>query len=219
MLEEWRMLLTSGDASDSKEPCEDDRKPQIHMNPSKSKAQWSAADAQRSISHTLRILQNRKKEAPFRSLKLPESIDWLEPEVMKGKTLEDAEAQANVAGTCGCSALTCLETSRAQSLKIDGLCKALPPLTGDPKEDATAMKAWRDSILAKSKEWLHHIQIQSDVGAKLAAAFFSKETQFIRQEVAKTPRLVPAKSILVRSMPMATPVFGQREGPQGHGSC
>jgi hypothetical protein len=27
-------------------------------------------------------------------LKLPESIDWLEPEVMKGKTLEDAEALA-----------------------------------------------------------------------------------------------------------------------------
>jgi hypothetical protein len=47
MLEEWRMLLTSGDASDSKESSEDDGKPQIHMNPSKSKAQWSAADTQR----------------------------------------------------------------------------------------------------------------------------------------------------------------------------
>jgi hypothetical protein len=34
-LEEWRMLLTSGDASDSKDLSEDDGKPQIHMNPPK----------------------------------------------------------------------------------------------------------------------------------------------------------------------------------------
>jgi hypothetical protein len=87
---------------------------------------------------------------------------------------------------------------------IDSLCKALPPLTGDPKEDATAMKAWRDSIRAKSKEWL---QIRADVGAKLAAALFRRETQFIRQEVAKAPRLAPAKSILLRSVPTATHLF------------
>jgi hypothetical protein len=62
-----------------KDLSEDNGKPQIHTNPSKSKSQWSAADAQRSISRSLRILQNRKKEAPFRALKLPESIDWLEP--------------------------------------------------------------------------------------------------------------------------------------------
>jgi hypothetical protein len=191
------MLLTSGDASDSKDSSEDDGKPQIHMNPSKSKNQWSAADVQWSISRSLRILQNRRKEAPLRVLKLPESIDWLKPEVMKGKTLEDAEARANMAGTCGFSALTCLKTSRAHALKIDALCKALPPLTGDPKEDVTAMKAWTDSIRAKAKEWLYHIQVRWDAGAKLAAALFSKETQFIRQEVAKAPRLAPAKSILL----------------------
>jgi hypothetical protein len=97
-------------------------------------------------------------------------------------------------------------------LKIDGLCKALPPLTGDLKEDAMAMKAWRDSVHAKSKEWLHHhIQIRSDVGAKLAAALFCKGTQFIRQEVAKAPRLVPAKSILLRSAPTATHLFSDNE--------
>jgi hypothetical protein len=84
-LEEWIMLLTSGDANDSKDSSDDDGKPQIHPNPSKSKNQWSAADVQRSISRSLRILQNRRKEAPFRALKLPDSIDWLEPEVMKGK--------------------------------------------------------------------------------------------------------------------------------------
>jgi hypothetical protein len=85
-LEEWRMLLTSGDASDSKDSSEDDGKLQIHTDPSKSKTQWSAAKAQRMITRSLRILQGRRKEAPFRALKLPESIDWLEPEVMRGKT-------------------------------------------------------------------------------------------------------------------------------------
>jgi hypothetical protein len=138
-------------------------------------------------------------------LKLPESINLLEPEVMKGKTLEDVEARANAACTCGFSALTSLKTSWAHALKIDGLCKALSPWTGDPKEDATAMKAWRDRICAKAKVWLHHIR--SDVGAKLAVALFSRETQFIRQEVAKAPRLAPVKSILLRSAPTATHLF------------
>jgi hypothetical protein len=81
-LEEWRMLLTTGDASDSKESSDDDGKPQIRAKPSKSKAKWSAADTQRSIARSLRILQNRKKEAPFRALKLPDSIDWLEADVI-----------------------------------------------------------------------------------------------------------------------------------------
>jgi hypothetical protein len=74
-LEEWRMLLTSGDTSDSKDLSEDDGKPQIHTDPSKSKTQWSAAEAQRTITRSLRILQGRSKEAPFRALKLPESIN------------------------------------------------------------------------------------------------------------------------------------------------
>jgi hypothetical protein len=174
-----------------KDSSEDDGKPQIHTNPSKYKTQWSAAEAQRTTTRSLRILQGRRKEAPFRALKLPESIDWLEPEVMRGKTLDDAEARANAAGTCGFSALTCLETSRAHALKIDALCKAFRPFTGNPKEDATAMKVWRDSISARAKGWFHHIQIRSDVGAKLAAALFSRETQFIRQEVTKAPRLKP----------------------------
>jgi hypothetical protein len=152
MLEEWKMLLMTGDASDSKESSDDDGKPQIHAKPSKPKAKWLAADTQRSIARSLRILQNRKKEAPFRALKLPDSIDWLDADIMKGKALEDAETRANVAGTYGFSALSCLETSRAHALKIDGLCKALPPLTSDLKEDATAMKAWRDDVRDKSKE-------------------------------------------------------------------
>jgi hypothetical protein len=73
------------------------------------------------------------------------------------------------------------------------------------------MKTWRDEVCAKSapslrqvcaksKEWLGHIQIRSDIGAKLAAALFQKETQFfMRNEVAKAPRLALAKSILLRA--------------------
>jgi hypothetical protein len=130
---------------------------------------------------------------------------------MKGKALQDAETRANMAGTYSFSALSCLETSRAHALKIDSLCKALPPLTGDLKEDATAMKAWRDDVRAKYKEWLSHIQIRSDVGVKLAAALFRKETQFMRQEVAKAPRLAPVKFILLRSAPTATHLFSDNE--------
>jgi hypothetical protein len=162
------MLLTTGDASDSKESSDDDSKPQIRAKPSVPKAKWSVADAQRSIACSLRFLQNKKKEAPFRALTLPSSIDWLEADVTKGKALADAEARANMAGTFGFSALSCLETSRAHAMKLDGICKDLPILSGDIKEDTTAMKAWRDEVHAKSKEWLGHIQIRSDMGSKLA---------------------------------------------------
>jgi hypothetical protein len=205
------MLLTTGDANDSKESSDDDGKPQIRRKPSIPKAKWSAADTRQSIARSLRFLQNRKKEAPFRALKLPDSKDWLEADVMRGKALEDAETRANMAGTYGFSALFCLETSRAHALKIDSLCKALLPLTGDLKEDATAIKAWRDDVRAKSKEWLGHIQIRSNMGVKLAAALFRKETQFMKQEVAKAPRLVPAKSTLLRSAPTATHLFSDNE--------
>jgi hypothetical protein len=44
---------------------------------------------------------------------------------MKGKTLDDTEARANAAGTCGLSALTCLKTSHAHAAKINALCKSL----------------------------------------------------------------------------------------------
>jgi hypothetical protein len=148
-----------------------------------------------------------EKGSSFQSLKLPESFDWLQPQLMKGKTLDDAEARAYAPGTCGLSAQTCLETSRAHADQINALCKSLPPLTDDPKEDVAALKAWRDSIRMKAKEWLHHVQVHSDVGAKLLAALFSKETQFICQELAKAPRLALAKSILLRSSPTTTHLF------------
>jgi hypothetical protein len=88
--EEWRLLLTSGDVSDSDETSVDDGRPRTHTNPSKSKTKWSAAKAQQQIKHSLKLLKGRKKEAPFRALTLPDSIDWLEPELMRGKTLDEA---------------------------------------------------------------------------------------------------------------------------------
>jgi hypothetical protein len=205
-LKEWRMLLTTGDASDSKESSNDDGKAQIRAKPSVPKAKWLATDAQRSIARSLRFLQNRKKEALFRALTLPSSIDWLEADVAKGRALADAESRANMAGTYWFSVLSCLETSRAHAMKLDSICKDLPTLSGNIKEDTTAMKAWRDEIRAKSKEWLGHIQIRSDMGSKLAAALFQKETQFMRNEVAKAPRLAPAKSVLLCSAHGDTPL-------------
>jgi hypothetical protein len=49
------------------------------------------------------------------------------------------------------------------------------------------------------------------MGAKLAAALFQKETQFMKNEVAKAPRLAPAKSILLRSAPTATHLFSDNK--------
>jgi hypothetical protein len=86
-LEEWKMLLSSDDVSDSEESGGDDGRPHAHTDPSKSKTKWSSAKVQQTITRSLRILQGLRKEAPFRALKLPDSIDWLEPELMRGKTL------------------------------------------------------------------------------------------------------------------------------------
>jgi hypothetical protein len=69
LLEEWQMLLTTGDASDFKELSNDDGKPQIRAKPSVPKAKWSAADTQGSIARSLRFLQNKKKEAPHSEIK------------------------------------------------------------------------------------------------------------------------------------------------------
>jgi hypothetical protein len=103
-LEEWRLLLTTGDASDSKESSDDDGKPQRCAKPSIPKAKWSAADAQRSIARSLRFLQNKRKEAPFRALALPSSIDPLEADVSKGKALADAETWLAPSGFWPCPA-------------------------------------------------------------------------------------------------------------------
>jgi hypothetical protein len=45
------------------------------------------------------------------------------------------------------------------------------------------------------------------MGAKLSAALFNKETDFIRQQLAKTPQLAPAHSILLHSSPTLMCLF------------
>jgi hypothetical protein len=49
--------------------------------------------------------------------------------------------------------------------------------------------------------WLDHVKTKSDVGAKLFAALFNKETDFIRQQIAKAPELAPARTIMLHSCP------------------
>jgi hypothetical protein len=50
-------------------------------------------------------------------------------------------------------------------------------------------------------------KIRSDVGAKLSAALFNKETDIIRQQMAEAPQLAPARSILLQSSPTLTRLF------------
>jgi hypothetical protein len=83
---------------------EDDGKPRTHTKPSKCKTKWSASQAHSQIRSRLRMLKGRKKAEPFRALRLPDTFNWLEPE-LRGKTFEDSELRANAAGTCGLSAL------------------------------------------------------------------------------------------------------------------
>jgi hypothetical protein len=132
--QEWKLLLASGDVSDSDETSVDDGRPRTHTKPSKYKTKWSATKAHTQIKSSLKILKDWKKGAPFTALRLPDSINWLEPELMKGKTLKDAELRANTAGTCGLSALTCLKTSRAHADNIHTICKSLPPLADASQE-------------------------------------------------------------------------------------
>jgi hypothetical protein len=102
--------------------------------------------SQRQVKTGIGMLQGQAKVEPFRYLKLSDSINWLEPELMKGKAFEDAELQANAAGTCGLAALTCAEYSRAHASRIHTTCKVLPPLPNASQEELDALRAWRDVI-------------------------------------------------------------------------
>jgi hypothetical protein len=55
--------------------------------------------------------------------------------------------------------------------------------------------------------WNTHIKIASDVGAKLSAGLFNKETETIRQQLAKSAELAPARTILLNSGPSQTCFF------------
>jgi hypothetical protein len=97
-----------------------------------------------------------------------------------------------------------METSRANASVIHTMCKSLPPMANASQEEMTALKAWRNDI---RREWVDHVKIQSDVGAKLSAAVFNKETEIIRQQMARAPELAPARTILFNSCPSQTRLF------------
>jgi hypothetical protein len=114
--------------------------------------------AQSQIRSSLRMLQGQKKAEPFRNLRLPD-VNWLKPELMKGKTYEDSELRANAAGMCGLAALTCAETSHTHASRIHATCKTLPPLPNASQEELNALKAWRDDIHQEVTDWVAHIKI------------------------------------------------------------
>jgi hypothetical protein len=153
------------------------------------------------------MLKGLKKAAPFRALRLPDPINWLEPELMTGKAFEEAELRANAAGTCSLSALMCMETSRAYANIIHTMCKTLLPMANASQEELTALKAWRDNIRHEVAVWVDHIKTRFDMGAKLSAALFNKETEIIRQQMAKAPELAPAHTILLNSCFSQTRLF------------
>jgi hypothetical protein len=121
---------------------------------------------------------------------------------MKGKAFEDAELQANAAGTCGLAALTCAESTRTFANKINSACKApLPPLHGTSQEDIDELKLWREDIRQDVAAWKSQIKNASDVGAKMAAGIFNKETVAIRQLMTKSYKLMPINNILLNCPP------------------
>jgi vacuolar-type H+-ATPase subunit E/Vma4 len=75
------------------------------------------------------------------------------------------------------------------------------------QEELAALKAWMDEIRREANKWLDHIKIRPDVGAKLSAALFKKETDVIRQQMVNASQLAPARSILLHSTPTLTRLF------------
>jgi hypothetical protein len=71
------------------------------------------------------------------------------------------------------------------------------------------LKAWRDNIRREVGNWLNHVKTRSDVGAKLSAALFIKETDVIRQQMAKAPELAPSRTILLNSCPTQMRLFSE----------
>jgi hypothetical protein len=148
-------------------------------------------------------LQDQEQAQQFKSLELPDSIAYLGP-----KAFEDAELRANAAGTCSLAALTCKESSCTFANKINSTCKApIPPLLNAFQEELDELKAWRDGIRQDVLAWNSHIKIASDVGAKLAAGIFNKETEAIRQQLAKSVELRPISNILLNSSPSQMLLF------------
>jgi hypothetical protein len=80
-------------------------------------------------------------------------------------------------------------------------------LANASEEELDALHAWRDDSRQEVTAWNNHIKIASDMGAKLFAGIFNKETETIRQQLAKSAELAPARTILLHSAPSQTLLF------------
>jgi hypothetical protein len=166
------------------------------------------------IKSSLKMLKGHKKAVPFRFLRLPDPINWLEPQLMKGKAFEDAELRANAAGTCGLSALTCVETSRAHASIIHTMCKNLPPMANASQKELKALNAWRDDIRHEVADWVYHIKTRSDVGPN------SPQPSSTRRRRSSANRWLrpPNGHLPAQQLPLSdTSVHRQRQDHQGHG--
>jgi hypothetical protein len=69
------------------------------------------------------------------------------------------------------------------------------------------LKSWREDVCQDVSAWKSQIKNASDVGAKMAAGIFNKETETIRQLMAKSYDLSPINNILLNSPPTETLLF------------
>jgi hypothetical protein len=79
------------------------------------------------------------------------------------------------------------------------------------QEKLDKLKVWRDDIRQDVAAWNSHIKIVSDVGAKLAAGIFNKETETIHQLMAKSFKLSPINNILLNSSRSETLLFSDNK--------
>jgi hypothetical protein len=80
-------------------------------------------------------------------------------------------------------------------------------LPNTSQEELDALRAWRDDIRQEVTSWNTHIKIALDVGEKLSAGIFNKETKAIRQQLARSAELAPACTILLNSSLSQTLLF------------
>jgi hypothetical protein len=85
--------------------------------------------------------------------------------------------------------------------------QGFPPLPNASQEELDALCAWRDDICQEVTAWNTHIKVASDVSTKLSAGIFNKETETIRQQLAKSAKLAPARTILLNSAPSQMLLF------------
>jgi hypothetical protein len=136
--QEWKILLASSDINDSDDTSEDDGKPRTYTKPSKCKTKWSASQAHSQVRSSLRMLSGRKKAEPFRALRLPDTINWLEPELMKPSRARSCEPM--LLGRVVCPHLLVRRRPALMPAGPYTMCKTLPPMANASQEELNALK-------------------------------------------------------------------------------